>query len=572
MKRVRILVLLAIAGILMLAATIPSDTATERSESSFAEATLCGSSSGTVAPASDGKFIKPLRGWGNRDYPVSTRNDSAQFYFNQGLGFYYGYHFTEALASFKESSRHDPACAMSYWGQALAMGPYYNTYVYRMPAAVPEVVGEMLRNATRVNDRERALIAAMQQRYSTDMTNADRPQLNRAYSSALELLVAKYPDDSDIGALYIDAIMLEHKWDFWSVDGLPKPWTNPVISLSESILNRDKHPAVLHYYIHLVEASRTPHRALASANLLKDVNPGIGHMVHMSSHMYQRNGLYVDGVSINEVANAVNNEVDMRIPELNMGQNRSTHIFAVQSFCAMTAGMYKNGMPIYERARTRQVELSADLQHDTYGQFVYMMPVLAHVRLGRWQEILASAAPDSVWKYATVLDQFGRGLANVRQQKLAAARENLQVIKASLDDSLLAVRHMPFNSPAQSCRIAAAILEGEILFQEGSRKEALAMFNSAIDEEDRLVYREPHDWVIPARQFLGKYQMEMNNLSDAEATYREDLIDNPGNGWSLTGLSECLKRQGRNKDSKVFAAQARKAFESADVTVMSSVF
>lgn len=563
----------ALTGTVVLTAATVSGTRQRAAGTvSFAEAVLCGSYSGTVAPAADGKFIRPLTGWGNRSYPVSTASDSAQYYFDQGLGFYYGYHFAEALASFKEASRFDPACAMTYWGQALAMGPFYNTYVYKMPKEVPEVVAEMMRNATHVNQKEKELIAAMQQRYSSDMTNADRPQLNRAYASALELLVARYAGDSDIGALYIDAIMLQHKWDFWSADGVPRPWTNPVISLSESILRRDKHPAVLHYYIHLVEASRTPQRALGPANLLKDVNPGIGHMVHMASHMFQRNGLYGDGVAVNEVANEVNNEVDRRIPTLKLGQNRSTHFFAVQSFCAMTAGMYKAGLPIYDRARKRQAELSANLQLDTYGQFVYMMPVLANVRLGKWQEIEAADPPESSWKYATVLDQFARGIAHIRDNKIVQAQENLRVIRENLNDSLLAVRYMPFNSPVQSCRIAALILEGEISFNQGRRDEAVTLFKNAVDEEDNLVYREPHDWVVPARQFLGKYLMQMNRLREAEATYREDLVDYPGNGWSLTGLSECLNKQGKRKESAVFRKQAEKAFESADVVVTSSVF
>lgn len=533
---------------------------------------LCGSPPAPADMSADGKFIKPLSGWGDRSYPITTRNDSAQYYFNQGLGFYYGYHFTEALASFKEASRLDPSCAMTYWGQALAMGPYYNTYYYKMPAEVPETVAEMRRLAINVTEKEKGLIDAMTRRYSNDMTNADRAELNRNYAAALEALTRKYTHDNDIGALYVDAVMLEHKWDFWSNDGKPRAWTNPVIALSESILKREKHPAILHYYIHLVEASDSPERALASADALKDINPGIGHMVHMATHMYQRNGLYTRGVEVNELANAVNNGVDKRVPFLKLGQDRSTHFFAVQSFCAMTAGMYQKGLLIYDRARTRQRELSPDLRRDTYGQYVYMMPVLAQTRLGRWDDILSSPPPDSTWKYAYVLDRFARGIAHVRKSNLDGARQCLKAINSQVSDSLLAVRFLPFNSPLQSCRIAAAMLEGEVLFAEKKYDAAIVAFRRAISEEDQLIYREPDDWVVPARQVLGKYLLELNRLTQAEAVYREDLADNPGNGWSLTGLAQCLEMQGKKQAAAAFRKQSAQAFASADVIITSSAF
>jgi hypothetical protein len=533
---------------------------------------LCGAASGTVAPGADGKFIKALPGWGNRNYPITTSNDSAQYYFNQGLGFYYGYHFAESYASFKEASRFDPSSAMTYWGQALARGPYYNTYVYRMPKEVPEIVAEMNRNATRVTPKEAGLIDAMNKRYSTDMTNADRSQLNRSYAAALGDLVSKYRDDSEIASLYVDAVMLEHKWDFWSNDGTPRAWTTPLVSMCEATLKRDKHPAMMHYYIHLVEASRTPGRALAAANELKEANPGIGHMVHMATHMYQRNGLYSQGVVVNEEANAVNNVTDTRVPSLRLGQDRATHFFAVQSFCAMTAGMYTHGLPVYDRARSRMEALASDMRMETYSQFVYMMPALARVRLGKWEEILSSAAPDSTWKYAYVLDQFGRGLAYVRGRNINVARACLKRINAQLDDSLLALRHMPFNSPVQSCRIASALLEGEILFADGNMAGSFTALRRAVAEEDQLVYREPHDWVIPARQFLGKYLLKYGHFTEAEKVFREDLEHNPGNGWSLTGLSQAMMKQNRIKEAALYAEQAKRAFASADVAVTEPVF
>ena len=543
----------------------------EEDVTSTQEITLCASPARETTPRTDGKFITALKGWGNVHYEISTTEDSAQFYFDQGLSFYFGYHFTEALASFKEASRLDPTCAMTYWGQALSMGPYYNTYVYKMKSEVPTIVAAMSKRMADASDKERLLMRTLQKRYSNDLTNADRQQLDRAYAVALANLEKRYPADDNIISLYIDAVMLEHKWDFWDQNGNPRPWTPELVKKCERVLKHSQHPAVLHYYIHLTEASRQPGKALAAAEELKDQIPGIGHMVHMASHMYQRNGLYEKGVLINEEANAVNNTVDAAVPELGLGRDRSPHFFAVQSYCAMTAGMHRDGQPLYQRARDRQVALSGDLSKDLYAQFVYMMPIMANVRLGQWDEILKSADVNPQWKYAVVLDNFAKGLASLRKNNPEAATQSLQKIEATMQDENLAMRLLPFNSPLQSCRIAKFILEGEIHFAANEHDAAIKSFQSAIEEEDNMVYREPQDWLIPARQFLGVRLLAMQKPQEAEKIYRDDLMQHPGNGWSLLGLYQSLEAQ-QNTEAAVYKEKYQKAFAASDLTITASVF
>jgi len=543
-------------------AAVPSDQ----------DITMCGMPVGTVRAARNGKFIPALKGWGDVSYAVTTRVDSAQFYFNQGLGFYYGYHFTEALASFKEAARFDPECAMAYWGQALAMGPFYNTYVYKMSKDVPPVVEAMVKRMPSTTVKERALIEAMRQRYSNDLTNADRTVLNRNYAVAMSALEKQYPDDNDIAALYIDAVMLEHKWDFWGQDGVARAWTPELVALSERVLQRAKHPAILHYYIHLTEASRQPDKALAAADELKDRIPGIGHMVHMASHMYQRNGLYQQGVAVNDQANDINNVVDALAPDLALGRDRSTHFFAVQSYCAMTAGMYTSASRIYQRARKRQQELSSSMSREVYGQFVYMMPVMAAVRLGQWDAILKSPVVDAQWKYAVVLDNFARGLAYLRRNNSREALRCLNTLTAAMQDSVLAHRLMPFNSPLQSCRIAQAILEGEILFTKKAYAEAIRAYERAIAEEDAMVYREPQDWLIPARQYLGARLLDLKRPKDAERIYQQDLVLHPGTGWSLVGMYHCAQAQKNIQQADAYRTKYTQAFAQADVVINASVF
>jgi len=194
------------------------------------------------------------------------------------------------------------------------------------------------------------------------------------------------------------------------------------------------------------------------------------------------------------------------------------------------------------------------------------------VRLGKWQDILASPAPEPTWKYATLLDAFARGLAYVHNKDVPSAKRCLANIEAILPDSQLQVRNMPFSKPVQSGRIAAGILKGELLYAEGKRPEALTAFKQAIAEEDSLIYSEPPAWRLPARQYLGAYLLKMNNAKEAEQVYREDLMWNPGNGWSLIGLYNALLAQKKTGEAAKYKTLYTAAFKDADVVVEGSVF
>jgi tetratricopeptide (TPR) repeat protein len=533
----------------------------------------CGPSTTEPLPDAKGKFIPLLPGLGHHTYQISSEQDSARLFFNQGLNLYYSYHLQEALASFKEAARFDSAAAMTYWGQALAMGPYYNSYSYKMRAGVPAAVASMSRHRSTATEKEKGLIDAMQQRYSSDFTNADRSHLDSAYARQMSALVARYPADDDIKALYIDAVMLQHKWDFWHTDRTPKQWTPGLIALCQTILKKEPHhPAALHYYIHLTEASGEPELALAGADILKNDMPGVGHMVHMASHMYQRNGLFVRGVTDNENANTAYNLEDSLAPALGLGRNNVIHVFAVQSYCAMTAGMYRQGMPVYMRTRDRLVATRPVFEKEPYSQFIYMLPVMALVRLGKWDEIMQAPMPDHQWKYATILAHFARGMANVRLIDLRAATADLDSLQTNLADSLLGVRMMPFDKPSQCGSIAAGILRGEILFAEGKQDEAVNSLTRAVEEEDALIYREPQQWLIPVRQYLGVVLLKMHEPGVAEKVYRTDLFRNPGNGWSLLGLYQCLLAQQKLAEAQNIKTKYHNAFASCDVNPVTSAF
>ena len=514
-----------------------------------------------LSPDSSGRYAPVFPGWGHHHYPISTANDSAQFYFDQGLSLYYGYHLTESLASFREAARKDSNCMMTWWGQALAMGPYYNnTYTYKMPPEVLPVLAAMDRLAVTAPARENGLAAVMDRRYSNDTTDSRRPALNHAYSEAMKGLIATYPADMDIKALYIDGVMSEHAWDMYTPAGVPKAWTPELVKLCEEILALDAyHPAALHYHIHLLEASLHPEATLSSAEKLPQLMPGVAHMVHMASHSFQRTGLYARGVLINDSASAAQRVFVGLAPHLRLTPE-VIHYHAVEAYCALSGGMYAKAAGEAESCRAIA---KPRLRHGaTYLQYLSMMPVFVDIRMGKWQAILNRAAPDDSCVYSLILDQFARGLAYIHQGDLTAAAACLDRIRGRKGDAVLSEPVHQGNPPIVGVGIAEGILEGELLFAQGRTNAAMAAFGRAIHMEDGMAYVEPKDWVLPVRHFAGAYLLKAQRAAAAEKLYREDGVHNPGSGWSLLGLAQSLEAQG--KGGAEYRARAVTAFAKAE--------
>jgi tetratricopeptide (TPR) repeat protein len=515
----------------------------------------------TILPDADGRYAPVFPGWGHYHYPISTTDDSAQYYFDQGLSLYYSYHLTESAASFKEAELKDSRCAMTYWGEALAMGPYYNnTYTYKMPVQILPVLDRMNDLAATASAKEQDLIAALNHRYSTDSTDSRRTQLNTAWSQATKALITKYPGDNDIKALYIDGVMTEHAWDMWDNSGEPRSWTPGLVKDCEEILKSNPdHPAALHYHIHLLEASLHPEATLASADRLKDLMPGVAHMVHMASHSYQRTGHYDKGVAINDAANQAQANYSALAPQIHLTTD-VIHYDAVGAFCGMNGGMFDGAFRFALKCRVIATSgkgiVSANLQ------YLSMMPEFVLVRMGKWQTILDQPVPDSRWVYAGVISHFARGMAYIRMGNQPAAQACLDSLREELKDPTLLQHIRPFNEAIKAASVAEGILEGEILFAQHHPNEAITAFQHAIDMEDLLTYREPKDWPLPARHFAGACLLKLGNAAEAARLYREDLTQNPGNGWSLLGLAQALAAQ--HKDSATsYLALAKGAFAQA---------
>jgi tetratricopeptide (TPR) repeat protein len=517
----------------------------------------------------DGKFIPPLPGWGNHSYLISTKKDSTQFYFNQGLTMYYSYHFGEAKASFKEAARFDPDCVMAYWGEALSMGPSYNSaHTFIVRKGTGEVLSAMNKNRDHGSPKEILLTEVMNQRYSADTLDLHRRELNMAYADGMKMLMKKYPEDLDIAALYVDAVMLIHPWDFWNNDGSPKPWTPELVKICELILKKQPlHPAALHYYIHVTEASRNPQVALASADILKDLLPNVAHMVHMSSHEYERNGLFARGVSVNEIADQDIMLYDS-ISKLFSGRH-SSHYFAVQTWCAMSGNMYPKTMPLAVRCRNSV----HPAYRETDDQAKYAMPMIAYVRMGKWDEIIAdSILPNKEWPLANILYHFSKGMAYARKGKLVEAGKCLDRLRFFEQDPILKVVDTPFNAPIKMSAIADKILAASISFEQKKYDQSVSLLKQAILIEDSQVYSEPKGWLIPTRQYLGACLLQLKKPVQAEQVYREDLRWNPGNGWSSLGLYQSLLAQGKSNQAIGYRKIYLRSFSEADRIPPASVY
>jgi tetratricopeptide (TPR) repeat protein len=517
-----------------------------------------------VFAAEDNKFITLLPGWGNHSYSIKTQNDSAQIYFNQGLTMYYSYHPKEAIASFKEAAKFDSTSAITYWGQALAMGPTYNFgYGYKMNKTIAKVIRMMNRNAEFASNKEKDLINAMNKRYDVSNTSdSRRKELNRLYADAMKLLVRKYPDDIDVKALYIDAVMLIHPWDFWNNDGSPKAWTNELAGYCKDVLKQDPHhPAGLHYYIHVTEASREPEVALASADSLIKLFPNVAHMVHMSSHEYERIGYYAKGVAANEEADKNLGIYDSLAKNLSLSAH-APHYFAVDAYCALSGAMYKKAV---QKAMNCRNSVRPGPK-DTYQQYQYMFPLFAMVRLGKWQDILENnSAVNAQWTYASLLYDFAKGMAYTKTGNHSQAEKHLKQLQQKKKDRILQVKFAPHMSSAYDCAIVAEnILAANIFFNQKKYEEAITVIQKAILAEDSLIYSEPKIWMLPARQYLGAFLLKLKQPMEAEKVYREDLVWNPGNGWSLLGLHQALKAQHKVRELTNLESLYMQSFSHAD--------
>ncbi|MGB8193226.1 MAG: hypothetical protein WCF67_14955, partial [Chitinophagaceae bacterium] len=526
-------------------------------------------------PFTDGNNISPLSGWGNYQWKINTSSDSAQFYFNQGINMYYAFHIIEARASFAKVTQLDPQSAMGWWALALSFGPNINDFSYSAPPDALSAARKAQSLSNFYTPKEKALIHAINTRYSEDTTQS-RETLNKAYAAAMKQAFKDLPKDADIAALYADALMVLHPWDLYHHDFKPKPWTPEIVSVLETALKLNPaNPGANHYYIHAVEASENPGRALPSADRLPGLMPDVAHLVHMPSHIYIRTGNYNKGVVVNENAIRGYQKYLQAFPAV--AENvalYSIHNVHMEANCNQMSGNFAkskaSSIKTLESVPQEYLAIPGPLGH--FVQYVYATPIFTMVRFGKWEEILKAPVPDSL-PYAKILSHFARGIAFARTGQTNHATFELTNLRVKMnEDESLKEPFTPFNSAYNTSRIAEEILAGVIAEEAGRLNDAIEHFEKGVAFEDALIYNEPRDWLLPVRHYLGQALLKTGKYAQAELVYMQDLKINPTNGWALTGLHQAQVKQNNKTAAAKTLVMLNKAFSEKDVEVKSSVF
>lgn len=511
------------------------------------------------------------RNLGSWTHPVTTRSKLAQKYFDQGLRLYYGFNDDEATRAFREAGRLDPTCAMAWWGVALAAGPNINMPMDAEHGTTALVaIGKAIELAPGARGSDLAYIMALSVRYAAN-PKTSRGVLDSAYCSSMRLLAKRYPTDADAGALFAESILDLSPWNQWANDGKPYPGTLEAVATLEAILKRHpNHPGANHFYIHAVEASSDPARALAAAKRLETLVPGAGHLVHMPSHIYARTGRYAAALRQNRRAVAVDERfIAAQKPAGVYPLMYYNHNIQFVWFAALMEGRSAEAL-----AAARK--LAGNVPPEVVAQmpmleFVPPLPVLTLVCFGHWDEALAEPGPPASQRYATGIWHYARGVALAATGDLDRADSALDTLQA-ITATTPADMAISINYAAPLLRIASNALAGEIAARRGGIDEAVRRLRLAVAMEDSLHYDEPPTWYSPVRHALGAVLLKAGRPKDAEAVYRDDLKRHPENGWGLIGLWKALEAQDRGPEALAVKARFRRAWSHADVMLAASEF
>ena len=513
---------------------------------------------------------------GRHHFRISTPNSMAQRYFDQGMILMYGFNHAEAARSFQYAQKLDPTCAMCFWGEALVLGPNINA---PMDDAVVLQAHTAVQRAMALREtatgKERALIQAVAKRYAKEVL-ADRSILDVTYADAMRQVVGQFPEDPVIRALFAESLMDLHPWNFWTKDGKPQAWTTEIVSTLERALDLNPNlPLAHHLYIHALEASPHPEKALSSAARLPALVSGSGHLVHMPAHIYIRMGRYQDALVANQRAVTVDAEY------LHHAHVESlyTAAYVPHNYHFLWAAAIKTGQHrlALQAANDTAAKVSPEALRDPGFagtlQHFWLMPLFTKALFGQWDEVLQEPAPPVDLVYPAGIRHYARGLAFLRQGEMDLATQELEDLQNIVKDPALAeLTIFDLNAIPQIVKIAQAVLAGEIAEQGGDYSAAITHLQDAIAIEDGLNYTEPKDWYLPPRQVLGAVFLKAGKPNEAEQVYRQDLVAHPQNGWSLFGLAKSLEAQGKIDEAKAVQQEFEDAWADADVTLTSSRF
>jgi tetratricopeptide (TPR) repeat protein len=527
---------------------------------------------------------------------VTTSSPTAQLWFDRGLVWTYAYNHEEAIVCFQKALETDRECAMALWGIAYGIGPNYNKpWEAFEDDEKPDALArarDAIARANQLKDKvtpvERALIEAIPHRYPDDASIDDFGPWNDAYADAMRAVHKANSGDVDVSCLFAEAIMNRTPWQLWDLpSGQPAEGANTLEAITvlesafEQLDGAWRHPGLLHMYIHLMEMSPHPERALRHGDRLSTLVPDAGHLLHMATHIDVLCGDYSNVVSRNHTAIMADRKFLEREGAENFYSLYRCRNYHFKIYGAMFLGQPG---PALEAADELIETLPETIVRPMADWFEGFVPMKQHVliRFGLWHDILAQPLPDDEELYCvtTAMMRYARTVALANTRNIPGAEAERELFYAARD--AVPESRMLFNNTCRDIlRVAEHMLMGELEYHKGNHEAAFDFLRHSVEVDDNLPYDEPWGWMQPTRHALGALLLEQGQYEEAEAVYRADLgldatlsraCHHPGNVWSLHGLHECLIRRGETVEAAHLKLQLDKAVARAEVPIKASCF
>lgn len=534
---------------------------------------------------------------------ISTASAEAQRWFNIGLNWCFGFNFEEGIKCFQEARKHDPDCAMVYWGIAYGQSPFYNLLWREQgeqeAATRARIAHENILKARSLAKRataaENGLIEALAKRFQKPHF-VSQEEFNRwddDYAAQMRRVYYNHPDDHDVMALFVEALLMRTPRALWNLKtGAPAENSDAVEAMmvcERSMALADKsgarqHPAIVHLHIHLMEMSNEPERAMRSADHLSTLCPDAGHMNHMPGHIYFLCGDYEKAKAASEKAIRADDMYVDYAGDLNFYTAARCHDLHLMIYTCNFLGQYGPAMQAAEKLRrsiTEEILAIEDRPKLVMTLEAYhSMRQHVMVRFGRWQQIIADPLPQDPKKYpvTTAMHHYAKGVAYASLKQIPQAEEERRLLRASIEE-IPDWRRFSNNYAKSVLAVGQKMFDGELEYHKGNLREAYGHLRESVHLDDNLEYIEPWAWMHPPRHALGALLSEQGYYDEAEEVYREDLglvgkiqrcAQHPDNVWALHGLVECLEKRGAGDELSKFRERLAQAMRKTDVLVTSS--
>jgi len=525
---------------------------------------LCACLLGAHLFSQDAKPDTLIANLGNLNHPVTTSNPEAQKFFNQGLTLIYGFNRDAAYVSFKKATELDPKLAMGYWGMALALGTNINSPITPEKEKQAYIdIQTALKLMNGITDNEKGYIQALAQRYS-DSPNPDLKKLELDYKIAMGKFVETYPEDLDAATLYGESAMNLHPWALYTSQGEPIEGTEEIVALLESIIKRDSlHIGANHYYIHAVEASKRPERALLAANRLQKLVLASGHLLHMSSHIYILVGDYHRAAIANERAIVQDKEYVKANGLKGYPLHYMTHNLDFLSRSYSLEGNFKE-------AKRSSDELAAfyapNFEHAPDLEYYLATPLLTYLRFQKWDEALNYPEPNPKMTTIHTLWHFAKAVAYAAKGNLPEADKETALFQKE-NEHLLADTNFGYNKASSIMNVADLVLQARIAEAKHDFPTAISLLQKAVIKQEDLNYNEPPDWYFSVRQSLGAAYFQNGNFEEAALAFKKDLDKHPKDGRSLFGYQKSLEALNRTTDAYWVGEEFKQAWKWADTSL-----